>query len=247
MENYIMMPVFLCFDKNLQDRVSHVFNSVAANSDSENIEYNVVITPDVDTKHEKKYKDAGIKVHRMDMPEIKVNKNGIVQSPAMYLRWFIPYFTNSDKALYFDNDVVLLYNIKEMYDTKLGNNLIAAVKDKYATCVCHTTHHQGIIPGADHLPAYYSGQLLINCKLWRDEGIPTRLFIAAHEHNVLDMIALNYICADRIKELSPEWCISAGDEDVKKSAKLLHWHGRTKPWHRNCKNNEYYEKYRNMK
>lgn len=237
-----MIPVFLCFDKSLQYYVSHVYNSVKLNT-YDDIEFHVIITPDVSDICVQDYHRADIIVHRVDMPDINVNPNGIVRSPAMFLRWLIPSFTEHKRAIYLDNDVIVTGNIADMFNRRMGNNLISAVKDKWATCVCHTTHHQGTIPDALHLPSFYSGQLVINCEAWHAEGIADRLFDVVKQYNVLDMIALNYVCAGRITELAPEWCVSAAYDEVPRNAKLLHWHGRSKPWDTDCKNRAFYTQY----
>lgn len=237
-----MIPVFFCFDSNLQTHVAPAFNSVYLNTKAE-IEFHAIVLSDVSMEYIHNYEHAGIHVHCVDTPDIQVNKCGIVQSPAMYLRWLIPYYTTASKAVYLDNDIIVLGDIADMYNVPLCSDLIGAVKDKFADTVGDTAHHQGVIPGASALPSYYSGQLVINCDAWRAEGITEKLFDIAQKYDTLDMVALNYVCAGRIYPLAPEWCVSAQYDEVPSYARLLHWHGRTKPWDRNAVNKKYYDEY----
>lgn len=237
-----MIHVFSCFDKSLQDHVLHVKNSVERNT-TENIVFHAAYNVCVDDNHERIYKDNGIITHRVHFHDIPVNHKGIVQSSSMFMRWLIPSLTSASRAVYLDNDVIVVGDIAEMHDIRLGNNLIGAVKDRYAQCMIHAEHHQGTIPGSSWLPSYFSGQLVINCDAWRKESITERLINIAIKHNVLDMAALNYVCAGRIKEIPGEWCISANYDDAPKNAKLLHWHGRSKPWNEKCRNQSYYDRY----
>ena len=152
--------------------------------------------------------------------------------------------------------MVVLGDIKELAEIDMGNYLVAAVPNYYQDTVAQTQFIQGKCPiGLDN-KAYLSGQLLINCKQWRQENTRKSLQNFVNKHKVLDEAALNIVCQKRIYELDMEWCFPANRVDSKyhcpkllrkyniKNAKLLHWAGKDKPWSNlKTRNYEYYKKY----
>jgi lipopolysaccharide biosynthesis glycosyltransferase len=199
-----------------------------------------------------------IKSIRINAPEFSTRIHGIshsdidiwppscsfVQSNAQYWRWDIPLYCK-ENAVYFDTDCILEADANELNDIDIGDNLIGAVRDKWAKDVRGTAFHQSDanIQVLDlSLPSYYSGQLIINCELWRKENIRAQLIAFAKQYHASDMIALNYVCRGRIYELPAEWCVSANYED--RVGKLYHWHGKKKPWNEVCRNQNIFDKYK---
>lgn len=185
-----------------------------------------------------------------NIPDVNIDmhKGGFVKSQYMYYRFFIPKICNADTAIYFDSDCIVLGDVAELAEIELGNNLIAAVRDRYAVDIAFTQFHQGFLPDGicdKKSPSYYSGQLIINCKLWREENITEKLIAFCSKYKTLDMIALNVVCAGRIYELPRQWCVSANYDDANNDTRLLHWHGKAKPWAVTCRNQKYYEEYAN--
>jgi lipopolysaccharide biosynthesis glycosyltransferase len=124
------------------------------------------------------------------------------------------------------------------------------VPDRFAQVIAHTTPHQlgkwhsGKEFGIDfESRSYMSGQLLINCAMWRSWALTEKMCDFVENTGALDMLTLNVFCAGRVHELGREWCISANYDEVPSNARLLHWHGTAKPWAEKCKNQKYYDIY----
>jgi lipopolysaccharide biosynthesis glycosyltransferase len=244
-----MIPIFMCFDKTLETHVDHVVDSILANTKRE-VQFNFIIDDGVSYILSEQWRNSGAIVHVIDPPVKSFYNGGMVRSPAMFYRWMIPQFCD-DKAIYIDNDVIVIGDIGELYDIDIGDNLIAAVRDRFAITVSQTLSHQGDRffindskqTGSFQYTSYMSGQLLINCELWRSIGMIKKMYDFVKQTGALDMLTLNIFCKDKVHELSREWCVSANYDDIPMDAKLLHWHGTAKPWDIKCKNQEYYERY----
>ena len=245
------IQLFLAFDEKLRHYYSHVFNSAKKNS-SINIEPNIIIDKQTSNNFH-----SDIKIHIIE-PEIQNVKKHSMATPytkGIFYRYYIPYLTDAKKAIYLDNDVVVLGDLRELAEINMGNYLVGAVPNYYQKTVQDTFFMQGICPDGLNNKAYLSGQLLINCEQWRREDITKHFIQYAKTHSILDEACINIICGQRIMELDKYWCLPANqidenyahyklkDYDFSK-AKLLHWAGKTKPWEsKNCRNKKYYEMY----
>lgn len=245
------IPIFLAFDNRISEYYKHVFNSIRANSTID-FEPHIILESNENSISE----FEGIIVHKVKPDVTHFFQGGGVQSKAMYFRWMIPDLTESDTAIYLDNDVIVLGDIKELADIDFGNYLVGAVPNYFQKTVAQTQFFQGRCPiGLDN-KAYLSGQLVINCKMWRQNNIRESLRLFVKKYNVLDEAALNIVCQKRIIELSKYWCVNANriddsyqhksllyEYDFEKT-KLLHYAGKQKPWNSKLtRNYKFYEKY----
>ncbi len=243
------IPVFLAFDSKLKNHYKHVFNSVIANSSIE-IEPHIICEQGVDIEPY-----DNLIIHKIEPDVTQYFQYGIIKSRAMFFRWMIPDLTMAKRAIYLDNDLIVLGDVRELAELDMGNYLLAAVPNYFQHKVKQTFFMQGQCPIGGEKKAFLSGQLVINCKQWRQERIGKALNDFVKKYGVLDEAALNIVCGDRIMELDKYWCLPANrvskeyqhhkllyEYDMKK-AKLLHYSGKNKPWRGKCRNQEYYKKY----
>lgn len=244
-----MIEIFIAIDNNFSNHWEHVFNSIKANT-KEKISFNIICESDVKVH----VSDANINIINVE-PQIKQYKKFNLQSTrAIYLRWLIPELTKSDKAVYFDTDVIVLGDVKELWDIDLKDNYIAAVP----SYIFKTVGQGAFIQGGcreSRVRSFLSGQLVMNCRAWREFKLKDKMIEFALDNNVLDEAPLSIICNGHIHELSKYWCVPANyisdgykhsqmlyDYDMKR-VKLLHWSGPYKPWIKQGRNHEYYKKY----
>ena len=71
-----------------------------------------------------------------------------------------------DRILYLDCDMVILHSIRELYNTKLGENIIAAVEEP--TVLERVRYEIGLDYEASYVNA---GLLLIDLKKWRENNL----------------------------------------------------------------------------
>lgn len=144
-----------------------------------------------------------------------------------------------DKAIYLDCDLVVLDDIKKLYDTD--------IKDFYAACgdeILKVSHYKKL-----GLSRYFnSGVLLLNCALMRRDNITEQLFKKTAElsgkSKYLDQDVLNIVFSKKLKFFHMRWNAtnpifrkSANVKFLKKVAAqardnpaIVHFSGPDKPW-----------------
>lgn len=167
--------------------------------------------------------------------------NGHIGLPAYYrlaLAEFLP--KNLDKVIYLDADILVLGNLKELWEIDLGSNAFAAVTD--ATMANFATR---LNMPAD--AAYFnSGVLLVNLTYFRGNKVfeqATTYYLANKERITFhDQDILNGLLHDRWLQLPAKWNIQIFKsknrrlllkKDFSQTA-LVHFLGNVKPWHYGC-------------
>lgn len=98
-----------------------------------------------------------------------------------YARLLIPELKpNIDRAIYLDSDVILLDDIKLLWEQDLGDYELGAVADIGYTGIFYNNATQNLGVSPDHvLPN--AGMLLIDCKQWRQNNTTEKLLKIARE------------------------------------------------------------------
>ena len=157
-------------------------------------------------------------------------------SVAAYFRLFIETsFPQYDKAIYLDSDVILLSDIAELYDTELGDNLVAAVYEQNTDRAPMFTEYVENIIGIPYYTYFNSGVMVMNLKEFRRYGVQERFLNMLTEYN-FDSLApdqeyLNVICHGRVKYLPNCWNKHSFPEPPEGELKLVHYALSNKPWH----------------
>lgn len=188
-----------------------------------------------------------------------------ITTPAYY-RLLIPELIYKyDKILYSDVDVIFRDDLSVFYNIDLGNNYLGAVDvgvalradiRKYVQTVLHLNVANGY---------YYSGNLVINSKMLRENGIVEQFKrLILNNYHYQDMDIINIACNGKIKSLSPAFCLtnyllalilyknkdfqkffSKEELDYALTKGIIHYNG-MKPWNGNCHNQDvwwyYYRK-----
>jgi lipopolysaccharide biosynthesis glycosyltransferase len=94
-----------------------------------------------------------------------------------YSRLFIPNIKRDlEKIIYLDVDLIVVQDIKKLYDIDLGSYTIGAVSEYYnIDYSIHKFKLMDIIPQQNDKKEFNSGVLLIDCKKWREENIFDKL------------------------------------------------------------------------
>lgn len=246
--------LYTAVDRNLEKHVKHVYASAYDNTGD--VVFHVLCSPDVSDNAISDYESRGWIVHKnLDIP-INFQFGRITR--AMYYRWLIPEISSTDKAIYVDNDVLILGNLNELWNLDIADSYCAAVPDMFY----HNIYDGWFIHSRDRRPvdlpeeykkikSYSSGQLLINCIQWRKHNLKDKMIKIANKYQCYDMMAMNVVLENRVYELPKEWCVpgfssyirgKATSEIVKqkhllyiqdqefKYPKLLHFNGPAKPW-----------------
>lgn len=131
--------------------------------------------------------------------DAKLNLQGAAFTIAVaaYARLFLPsLLPDVDKLLYLDCDTIVADSLEALWSTPLDGSYIGGVRDTV------DTFFQTVIGLPKEIPYINSGVLLINLKLWRDDGLEERFgaFIRRFRGQVPhhDQGTINGVCgADR--------------------------------------------------
>ena len=95
-------------------------------------------------------------------------------SKAAMLKFYLPtIFSEIDKILYLDGDVIVRKDLYPLYSTDLGTNYVAAVADMKA--MVHYQPNQNEKLGINSQFYFNSGVMLLNLKQMREDEISSRL------------------------------------------------------------------------
>jgi len=152
---------------------------------------------------------------------------------TIYLRLFIPHFIPEDveKVLYLDVDMIVRQDLTTLFDTNLGDNVVAAVQDPRLKTF--DNHWGGIknykelgFAGDTHY--FNSGLLLMDAKKWREQKIAEKTIECINTNqkfvNYPDQYGLNVVLANQWYELDARWNHFACFE--LKEPFLIHYIGR---------------------
>lgn len=122
-------------------------------------------------------------------------------TPTSILKFFIPqYLPQLDKVLYLDGDMVVQSNLLKLYNIKIEDQYIAAVKDIVSTFAWHKES----VPYKSS--SYFnSGMMLMNLKKMRAENISDKLvdYRINGKNYYMDQDALNVVFAGQVRYVSP--------------------------------------------
>lgn len=157
---------------------------------------------------------------------------------AAYCRLLLPSLLPEDRCLYMDCDMICRSGLGALWDTDLGSCAVAAVRDIDEDVHCARL-------GLDRY--FNSGLLLMDLAAMRREHLQERFlrFIAERADSIVmhDQDVLNVVLGERIRALDMTWncqlnrtrkCRTSGFHALRRTANILHFIGRRKPWVRGC-------------
>lgn len=162
---------------------------------------------------------------------------------SAYYRLLAPYIIDCDRLLYLDCDLLVLDDLRSLFDMDLGDNVIAAAKDRSEYYIKKYYFR--------NIQSYFnSGVLLINTKKWQEENIleKAKNFLEKEKNirkiKYADQDILNHLLESKWKQLDKSFNYQL---DIYQKGgningiKVLHYVGKIKPWHYLYANN--YQKY----
>ncbi|MBE5739137.1 MAG: glycosyltransferase family 8 protein [Clostridiales bacterium] len=170
-------------------------------------------------------------------------------SLATWYRLFIQsIFPQYDKVLYLDCDIIVLGDISELYNTKLGDNLLGAAR-------CHIVSDHEVfgeyaerfcgVPRRDYLQA---GILVMNLAEFRKRDLENKFVYLINKYN-FDVIDpdqgyLNAMCYGSVKQLPNGWNKEAIPAPLEGKLNIVHYALYKKPWqYDDVMNKEYFWHY----
>lgn len=132
-----------------------------------------------------------------------------------------------DRIIYFDCDMVVNSSLAELFNTELGDNIIAGVRDINKRMLKKN-------------PSYINaGLVLFDLKKIREQGIEQQFYDYTNKNfetiTVGDQQIINDVLNGRIKIVGDEWNVQSSNftnrSSYTKHPKVVHYVARKKPWH----------------
>ena len=171
-------------------------------------------------------------------------------SNTTYFRLFIPYmFPQYRKALYIDSDTIVVGDISQMYDHRLGRLYAGVCPDRVVAQNEILGDYVEKVLGVKREKYFNAGVMLINCSQFREnhlldeflELLHVYLFVVAQDQDYL-----NILCKDQVLYMEPKWNAQVFGELAcpVEEVGLFHFNMAAKPWHyKDCRLAEYFWKY----
>lgn len=237
------IPVFLASDDNYAPFVASTIASICDNTKSF-IDFYILsdgITlenQDIIRSMQKDFPNFSIEFLPIDAQKLFKNFTTAKSiTLSTYNRFLIPQLKpDIDRALYSDVDVIVLGDIAEMYNEDLNGYILGAIWEEYAEKNDNIKRRNALGLSQEH--KYFSaGNLLIDCKKWREENITEKLFEIEKNYRdkllYADQDVMNICFDNNYQPLPKRYCYIFQDFFFYKEHDdilIRHYNGPIKPW-----------------
>lgn len=238
------IPVFFAVDNGYIPFLSVALRSLIDNTSNENkYAIKILYTSVTDENKEKikKYEKENISIEFVDLNkqlnEIKeklYTRN--YYSNTTYYRLFLPeLYPQYDKAIYIDSDTVCLSDIAELYNTDMGDNLIAGIPDGVIQAIdIFKDYVERVVGVADYNNYFNAGVIVMNLKELRDYKFKEKFIYMLEKIKfevAQDQDYLNRLCKGRVKILDYSWNRMPVMGKTEGKINLIHYNLGAKPWY----------------
>lgn len=255
------IPIFFTIDDSYAPFLAVALNSAIKNCDRQKNYKAIVLYKELSNENRERLKRLETDNFKIEIMPIKANFSSLDDRMSnrlrcdyftltIYFRLFIPLmFPQYDKGIYIDSDVVLTSDIAELYETDIGNCLIAACNDLSIADIPPLVAYTENAIGVKREEYINSGVLLMNLKEMRECNFEEHFLTLLNTYH-FDSIApdqdyINAICNGRIYYLDEAWDAMPNNEKKPlEKPKLIHYNLFSKPWcYDGVQYSEYFWKY----
>ena len=252
-----IIPIVFATDDNYAKFVPVTIYSILANSSSE-FTYKFYIfhsglaqaSQDLIKNNQAYRRYANYAINFVDVSRNIENAGFYSQDRFSVETWFrllIPEILHKyDKILYLDCDLIVQQNIADLFQTDLGNNCIASVRDFVGVKPKDLNRIVGL--GVEPEKYFNSGVLLFNVKVCNELGLKNKSLSTLNTVKGLDcpdQDILNIVCKNHVLLLDAKWNytwhlllyqvrLSANDkreyEQIMQNPAIIHYTSPLKPW-----------------
>lgn len=254
-----IIPIFFAVDDEYVPFLAVALQSLVDNSSS-GYYYSIKILHtnvcEESIKSIKRYESENISIEFVDLNYyIEKVKDKLYTrdyyTKTTYFRLFLPnLYPQYDKVLYLDSDIVILGDIADLYNTDMGNNLVAAAPDDIIQYnKVFQDYAEKVVGVADYRTYFNAGVLLMNLDELRRFDFQEKFLylLGTVKFSVAqDQDYLNRLCKGRVKLISKVWDrMPIPTDEIKiEDIKLVHFNFACKPWHfEDVLYNEFFWKY----
>ncbi|MDR2589845.1 MAG: glycosyltransferase family 8 protein [Oscillospiraceae bacterium] len=155
-------------------------------------------------------------------------------SEATFYRIVIPeVFSHYTRVLYLDCDLIVLSDVKELYDMDLNRNVLGVCRRKNLSRIEDYVINKLNLTAIEYFNA---GVLVFNIKYFIEEQIKEKCYnLINHglKYDYVDQDVLNIVCRNKIEILPAEWNYLSNYDDIENNnikPKILHYVTAEKPW-----------------
>ena len=253
----LTVPIFFSCDDNYIPFLAAAIRSLSDNSSKENAYVIRILNSGLKEENVRKIRAMQTEnviirftdVTKKISPFLSMLNLRDYYTASIYFRIFIPaMFPEYKKAIYLDSDIIVLSDVAELYNTPLGDNMLAGVPDDIIASRKEFIDYAELGCGIKHRRYFNSGVMLMNLELMRKndiEGTFSRLMNTYHFNTVCpDQDYLNVICKDKVLYLDKGWNKMSIDKKYNGVPKLIHFNMFNKPWqYDNISYGEYFWEY----
>ena len=189
------IPVFLAADDNYAPFVATTMASILKNTKS-HIDF-YVLSNKISKINQQKIRNTkkffpnsrfSVRFREIDMKKFEKFNGGFSHiTITAYARWMIPdLYPNLNKAIYLDDDIIVVGDIAELYNQNLEGNIVGAVPDVSDISPNGPSRYKLLKKYGEFKNEYVwnSGVYLIDCQKWRENDITRKLI--AQKQEIID-------------------------------------------------------------
>ncbi len=190
---------------------------------------------ELETKSVRRQPANRISFHTLNHDIFRGFKADYGNSYMTYARIVVASVVDARRVLYLDTDLLVAADVTPLWETDLGEAVIAAAPDRDITRV---RDDYPFSAGPAEARYFNAGVLVIDLDRWRRQGVQDALLrmITANPERFRwwDQTAMNVLLHDQVRLVDPGWNTFADEVDFSPEGggRIFHYVGGTKPWTR---------------
>lgn len=239
-----IVPVFMAVDDGYIPFLGVALKSVIENSSKGNKYEIKILYTKVSEENKNKikaYETENVSIEFVDLSsklheiEDKLYTRNYF-SNTTYFRLFIPeLYPEYDKAVYIDSDTVTLADIADLYNTDMGDNLIAGIPDGAVQAIhVFQEYVEKVVGVIDYNNYFNAGIIVMNLKALREYKFQEKFLYMLGKIKfevAQDQDYMNRLCKGRVKLLGFEWNRMPAMGKREGTINLVHYNLGCKPWY----------------
>ena len=239
-----IVPVFMAVDDGYIPFLGVALKSVIENSSKENKYEIKILYTKVSEENKNKikaYETENVSIEFVDLSsklheiEDKLYTRDYYTNTT-YFRLFIPeLYPEYDKVVYIDSDTVTLADIADLYNTDMGDNLIAGIPDGAVQAIhVFQEYVEKVVGVIDYNNYFNAGIIVMNLKALREYKFQEKFLYMLGKIKfevAQDQDYMNRLCKGRVKLLGFEWNRMPAMGKREGTINLVHYNLGCKPWY----------------
>lgn len=243
-ENNNVIPIFMAVDNNYIPFLGVALKSIIDNISQQNRYEIKVLYTSVTEENKKKIEEyqtenVGIEFVNLSYKLQEIQEKLYTRnyfSNTTYFRLFIPeLYPDYDKAVYIDSDTITLVDIAKLYNTEMGDNLIAGIPDGAVQAIPIFQDYVEKVVGVSNYNNYFNaGIIVMNLKALREYKFQEKFLYMLEKIKfevAQDQDYLNRLCKGRVKLLGFEWNRMPAMGEQEGELNIIHYNLGCKPWY----------------